>query len=66
MAEEKRKFILEIEEVKPEYRGTVTDSLTGETKEFNSAGLQINFVATRFLNPSEVKTEPGAEKKEEE
>jgi len=66
MAEEKRKFILEIEEVKPEYRGTVTDTLTGEQKEFNSAGLQINFVATRFLNPTEMKEEPGKEKTEEE
>ena len=61
-----RKFILEMEEIKPEYRGTVTDALTGEKKEFNSAGLQINFVATRFAKPSQMnKEEPAEEEKKE-
>ncbi len=41
---EKQVFTIEIQSVKPNYTGTIKDSLSGESMTFNSAGQQINFI----------------------
>ncbi|HPP87629.1 MAG TPA: hypothetical protein PLM75_07225 [bacterium] len=58
MAEKKQVFTIEMQSVKPQYTGTITDSISGETLTFRSAGEQINFIVKHSITVSSVKIMP--------
>ena len=47
--ETKQVFTIEMIEVKPAFKGTITDSVSGNSLEFHSAGMKIDFISKHLV-----------------